>query len=89
MANGYLAFGVQDGGECYTGPKAHETFNKYGQAKDSDCKNGVGGWYRNNIYSVGTSDTSCNRYLGQYMLSFLLCMYISLVVSSLSHPTLS
>ena len=52
VANGYQAFGVQDGGECYTGPKAHETFNKYGQAKDSDCKNGVGGWYRNNIYSV-------------------------------------
>ena len=56
VANRYQAFGVQNGGECYTGPKAHETFNKYGQAKDSDCKNGVGGWYRNNIYSVCKSE---------------------------------
>ena len=61
VANGYQAFGVQDGGECYTGPKAHETFNKYGQAKDSDCKNGVGGWYRNNIYSVCKSEMNITK----------------------------
>ena len=68
VTNGYKAFGVQDGGECYTGPKAHETFNKYGQAKDSDCKNGVGGWFRNSIYYVRKSEMNiakpCVLYLG-------------------------
>ena len=52
-ARGYEVFGVQDEGECFTGPKAHETYAKYGQADDDDgCKNGLGGWYRNDIYEV-------------------------------------
>ena len=52
-SKGYQAFGVQYGGQCFTGPEAHVTYAKYGEASDSDCKNGLGGTWRNNIYSFG------------------------------------
>ena len=51
-ARGYKVFAVQFGGECYSGPNAHETYAKYGQALDSDCNNGVGGRRRNSVYRV-------------------------------------
>ena len=48
-----LAFGVQYGGECFTGPRAHLTYDVYGKARDSDCRDGLGGSWRNNIYFLG------------------------------------
>ena len=52
-SNGYQAFGVQYGGQCYTGSEVHVTYAKYGKASDCDCKNGLGGTWRNNIYFFG------------------------------------
>ena len=46
-------FAVQYGGECYTGPEALQTFDKYGRAKDDDCQDGLGGRRRNSVYTVG------------------------------------
>ena len=50
---GFKAFGVQYGGQCFTGPEAHVTYAKYGKASDSDCRNGLGGAWRNNVYFIG------------------------------------
>ena len=47
---GYRAFGVQDGGECFSGPQAHRTFSKYGRS--GRCKNGRGGPWANDVYII-------------------------------------
>ena len=52
VKNGYKAFGVQYGGECFTGPNAHETYGKYGKANAGDCKDGLGGKLRNDVYLI-------------------------------------
>lgn len=44
------AFGVQFGGQCFTGPSAHLTYSKYGKA--SNCKDGRGGTWANDVYLV-------------------------------------
>ena len=56
-SNGYRAFGVQNGGECYTGPRAHETYDVHGKAPASECSNGLGGVWRNDVYLIGRLDT--------------------------------
>ena len=51
MYRGYKAFAIQDGGECVSGPNAHQTFDKYGKSKG--CKNdGKGGYRTNQVYSI-------------------------------------
>ena len=47
---GYRAFGVQDGGECFSGPLAHRTFRRYGRS--NRCKNGRGGPWANDVYII-------------------------------------
>ena len=47
---GYIVFGVQHGGWCASGPKAHRTFAKYGRSKR--CRNGKGGPWANDVYRV-------------------------------------
>lgn len=47
---GYRAFGVQDGGECFSGPLAHRTFRRYGRS--NKCKNGRGGPWANDVYII-------------------------------------
>ncbi|XP_031551901.1 hemicentin-1-like [Actinia tenebrosa] len=45
----YKCFGVQNGRECWSGPNAHQTYNKYGECPDK-CKNGNGGKFANDVY---------------------------------------
>ena len=52
-ASGHRAFGVQYGGQCFTGPQAHQTYSKYGKA--ANCKNGRGAGWRNDVYILSKS----------------------------------
>ena len=40
LAEGYRAFGLQNGGECWSSVEADHKYNMYGPA--SNCKNGKG-----------------------------------------------
>ena len=44
-------FGVQNGEECWSGPKGVEkTYNKHKVSKK--CKNGLGGSWANSVYRI-------------------------------------
>ena len=47
---GYAVFGVQNGGQCFSGPRAHRTYAKYGRS--NRCRNGKGGPWANDVYRV-------------------------------------
>ena len=47
---GYRLFGVQNGSECFSGPMAHRTFNRYGRS--NRCRNGKGGPWANDVYII-------------------------------------
>ena len=47
---GYSAFGVQYAQQCWSGPLAHMTYNKYGNS--SGCVNGTGGVWVQDIYML-------------------------------------
>ena len=47
---GYKVYGVQNLGECWSGPDAHNTYYKYGES--TSCKNGLGGKWANSVYRV-------------------------------------
>jgi hypothetical protein len=47
--NGYKVFSVQHGNQCFSGPHAEKTYNKYGSS--NKCSNGVGGSWANDVYS--------------------------------------
>ena len=47
---GYRAFGIQNGGECFSGPLAHRTYNRYDPS--NRCKNGKGGSWASNVYFI-------------------------------------
>ena len=49
-AKGYKAFGIQYGGECWSGPNAHSTYAKYGSSPK--CKNHKGGTWANDVFLV-------------------------------------
>ncbi|EDO47787.1 predicted protein [Nematostella vectensis] len=48
---GFKVFGVQNGGECWSGSNAHLTYNKYGP-KTSGCQDGLGGGWGNDVYII-------------------------------------
>ena len=48
--SGYKVYGVQNQGECWSGPNAHNTYYKYGTS--SSCRNGKGGPWTNSVYRV-------------------------------------
>jgi hypothetical protein len=50
----YQAFGVQNGGECYTSNDAQKTYDKYGIG--SDCKDGKGSATSNDVYFLTDFD---------------------------------
>lgn len=50
ITNGYTMFGLQHGGECWAGDKIEVSYSKYGEA--DNCKDGLGGGWANNVYSV-------------------------------------
>ena len=47
---GYRLFAVQNGGECWMGPRAKLTYKKYGTSKR--CRGGKGGPWANNVYVI-------------------------------------
>merc|ERR1712212_779661 len=46
--DGFTTFGLQNGHECYGGPEASNTYNKYGPSEE--CSNGVGGSWTTTVY---------------------------------------
>ena len=54
---GYKMFGVQDGGQCASGPLAYRTYGRFGRS--NRCRNNKGGPWANDVYRVsGTQITS-------------------------------
>jgi hypothetical protein len=50
-AAGYEVFAVQASStQCFTGPRAHVTYDKYGEA--NDCIDGKGGPWANSVYRI-------------------------------------
>lgn len=47
---GYLYFGLQFYGECWSGPEAHKTYERYG--KSNSCTLGVGKKRANMVYML-------------------------------------
>lgn len=52
-ARGFSVFGVEAGGQCFSGANAGVTFRKHGQAPDEDCINGEGASFRMSVYKFG------------------------------------
>ena len=50
---GYSVFGVEAGGQCFSGPNAELTFRKHGQAAHGDCTDGKGDHFRMSVYKFG------------------------------------
>lgn len=48
---GYYAFGLQNGGECWSGPEAHMTYARLGTT--DVCKDGRGGGFAHDVYFIG------------------------------------
>ncbi|KAK3718992.1 hypothetical protein QZH41_013149, partial [Actinostola sp. cb2023] len=68
-SKGFSTFGVQNGGECYSGDEASTTYNRHGDA--TNCVGGTGGSFANNVYQLpGISCYSCN---GQNSCSKISC----------------
>lgn len=50
IKRGYKVFGVQHGGQCFSGPRAQYTYAKYGRS--NRCRNGKGGPWANDVYRI-------------------------------------
>ncbi|XP_028392974.1 uncharacterized protein LOC114517441 isoform X2 [Dendronephthya gigantea] len=53
-AAGYEVFGIQSPALCFTGPRAHLTYNQYGEA--GNCVDGKGGGWSNTVYRIRKAD---------------------------------
>lgn len=49
LMKNYTVFGIQFG-ECFSGPTAQHTYDKYG--KSTACMDGVGGFWANDVYRI-------------------------------------
>lgn len=58
---GNKMFSVQDGGQCFSGPRAQYTFGKYGRSKR--CRNGKGGPWANDVYRVSGAQIRLSFFL--------------------------
>lgn len=52
-ARGFSTFGVEAGGQCFSGAIAELTFMKHGQAPNADCVSGKGNSFRMSVYKFG------------------------------------
>ncbi|XP_032230403.1 uromodulin isoform X1 [Nematostella vectensis] len=61
--HGFLYFGVQFWGECWSGPRAHLTYDDYGKTeKDSECKKyHVGGDFEIAVYRLLGAEDECSN----------------------------
>ena len=48
---GFQVFAVQNGGQCFSGPEAHVTYDKYGSSIGCH-ENGRGGPWANEVYEI-------------------------------------
>ncbi|XP_078342480.1 uncharacterized protein LOC144628280 isoform X1 [Oculina patagonica] len=55
---GYSVFGVQNAGECWSGPQAHMTYKKYGSS--TRCVNGTGGTWAQDVYAFFNASLIAN-----------------------------
>ena len=53
--NGFKVFGLQDGGQCFSGPNAEKTYNKYGSTNNCPS-NGLGTGWVNNVYGINSEN---------------------------------
>lgn len=65
---GYNTFSVQDGGQCFSGPRAQYTFAKYGRS--NRCRGGKGGPWANDVY----------RLTGAEPTLFIYCSFLSVLL---------
>ncbi|XP_078355587.1 adhesion G-protein coupled receptor G6-like [Oculina patagonica] len=54
----YSVFGVQNAGECWSGPQAHLTYKKYGSS--TRCVNGIGGSWAQDVYTFVNASLIAN-----------------------------
>ena len=52
-AGGFSLFGVEAGGQCFSGANAEVTIRKHGKAPYGDCTNGAGANFRMSVYKFG------------------------------------
>ncbi|XP_065644696.1 uncharacterized protein LOC100203833 isoform X41 [Hydra vulgaris] len=50
QSRGYKVFAIQNGGACFSGPNAEQTYKRYG--KSDACKEGKGGPFANSVYKL-------------------------------------
>jgi len=51
LAKDWRYFGVQNRGECWSGPNVAVTYSKHGVGKG--CYHGLGGQWHNDVYRLG------------------------------------
>ncbi|XP_077978220.1 uncharacterized protein LOC144433736 [Glandiceps talaboti] len=59
-SRGFLVFGVQHGGQCFSGPEAQSTYRKYGSS-DRCRSNGKGGSWANQMYEIVSDKLVCEH----------------------------
>ncbi|KXJ27731.1 hypothetical protein AC249_AIPGENE16919 [Exaiptasia diaphana] len=59
VKGGFTMFGLQHGGECWTGDKLEKTYSKHGEA--DNCKDGLGGVWSNDVYSINFYRKGCYK----------------------------
>ena len=67
---GNKVFSVQDGGQCFSGPRAQYTFGKYGRSKR--CRNGKGGPWANDVYRVSGAQIRLSFFFRNDRVKFIL-----------------
>ena len=78
-SDGYTTFGAEYFAECWSGPRANESYDRYGPS--FNCHNGVGGSWANDVYFLG------KKCLAYFLLPsfFIICFInISGVVGAVS-----
>ena len=60
--SGNSVFAVQATVQCFTAADAEATYQKYGQS--SDCHNGVGGSWANDVYKIVSCPPGNVKYFG-------------------------
>ena len=71
----YTVFGVQHGGQCFSGPHAHRTYAKYGRS--NRCRNGKGGAWANDVYRISGLEEFLVQSLMSCRIRFVIFSFLS------------
>merc|ERR1719232_365767 len=63
---GYSVFALQDGGACYTGPKADSTYKGRGSKSDACKPDGMGGVEANQVYEMYYDNWAVPKKIGHW-----------------------